>query len=476
MREDKEHWVFVWQALLANDQHLPEGWDLAKLIQLGCEWLAVRENEDHWAFVWQALLANEQHLPEGWDLAGLVRLGRERLGGREGKDEWAFVWRELLAKATCLADGWDLARLVRLGCEWLGGREGMDQWTYVWQALLANGHCLPKRWDLARLVRLGCEWLDGRGDKDQWAFVWRALLANAKRLPEGWDQARLVRLGCEWLEGRESQDSWSYVWGLLLDHEAEWADELRMAEMVTLGETWLGKHLYTDSAPVVMSRLLRLTERVPFRARQRVAPLVGHWAAHCEHYSVGAAGRVLEDMADVGFARVPQVEASGIAWCQANAEHPAWIIVVVKFLCFTSGDAQWDRLASDMAGLVISHPNLVVRMLDEAERLMRQASRHARSPAFSELLGALARRAQAPQWAEARAWLEQKTCLEAVICIGPKSMTLCKLPNGLYAAVNGIKKGSHLRPDEICLVRLDDLAPEVGLVHVSLVNQKVGQG
>ncbi len=164
-------------------------------MQLGCEWLAGRENKDQWKYVWEALLARPQVLPEGWSEQRLVQLGCEWLAGRENKDQWNYVWQALLVHPWDLPEGWSEQCLVKQGCEWLAGREDKDQWAFVWQDLLARPQVLPEGWSEQCLVKQGCEWLDGRGNKELWNYVWQALLARSQKLPEGWDVSRLADMG-----------------------------------------------------------------------------------------------------------------------------------------------------------------------------------------------------------------------------------------------------------------------------------------
>ena len=70
--EDGAHWAHVWQEALSSP---PVSFGLTALLALGCEWLDGREDIYQWKYVWGALLAHARQLPEGWDLAKLIQLG-----------------------------------------------------------------------------------------------------------------------------------------------------------------------------------------------------------------------------------------------------------------------------------------------------------------------------------------------------------------------------------------------------------------
>ncbi|WP_199103218.1 S1 RNA-binding domain-containing protein, partial [Aquitalea sp. ASV11] len=190
-----------------------------ELLRLGAQWLAGREDRAEWNYVWQALLAQREALPEGLTFGELLRLGAQWLAGREDRAEWNYVWQALLAQREALPEGLTFGDLLRLGAQWLAGREDRAEWAHVWNDLLAQRDALPEGLTLGDLLRLGAQWLAGREDRAEWAHVWQDLLAQRDALPEGLTLSELLRLGAQWLAGREDTEEWGFICEALLDQQ-----------------------------------------------------------------------------------------------------------------------------------------------------------------------------------------------------------------------------------------------------------------
>jgi len=315
-REESNEWNYIWQALLAQRDVLPESLPLSELLQCGATWLTGREDRDEWNYIWQALLAQRDALPESLPLSELLERGATWLTGREDRDQWNYIWQALLGQRDTLPESLPLSELLQRGAIWLTGREDREQWAHVWQALLAQQDTLPENLLLSELLERGATWLTGHEDRDEWAHVWEALLAQRDALPESLPLSELLQRGATWLTGREDRDEWNYIWQALLAQRDVLPESLPLSELLQHGATWLTGHDYD----------------------------VKEWGIVCE--------RLLELKYQNGdfFA----IAADWLTQASGKAE---WPILAAKFIVATPHHATSTKFAVTLAGLIHANPN-----------------------------------------------------------------------------------------------------------------------
>ncbi|MDO9346631.1 MAG: S1 RNA-binding domain-containing protein [Pseudomonas sp.] len=403
-REDRAEWTYVWRALLAQGESLPEDMRLGDLMRLGVEWLDGREDRPEWAHVWWALLAQGESLPEGMRRGELMHLGVEWLAGREDRAEWTYVWQNLLSQGESLPEDMRLGELIRLGVEWLAGREDRAEWNYVWRALLAQGKSLPEDVRLGEQLRLGMEWLVGREDRAGWTHVWQYLLAQRESLPEDVRLGELMRLGREWLAGREDRAEWTYVWQELLAQGKSLPEDVRLGELLRLGMEWLAGREDRAEWTHVWQDLLEQGEPLPEDVRLGELLRLGmEWLAGRENTNKW--GFVCEAMLDQRYQAIDFIEQVA-TWLESTKDKPEWPLLAAKFIVVAPQHPASADFAVNLAGRISACPNSghwfktvnLVRNLTTVIGL---------PPSVRNWLQVLHSRKELPAWAEASRCMDE---------------------------------------------------------------------
>jgi len=388
-REDRVEWSYIWRALLAQSESLPDNMPLAELLGMGAAWLSGREDQAEWARVWQALLEQGDSSPDSMTLAELLETGAAWLPGREDRAEWARVWQQLLAHHNVLPDSIQLAELQGTGAAWLPGREDRAEWNYVWRALLAQGGFLPVSMPLAELLGMGAVWLPGREDRAEWTHVWQDLLAQGDFLPVSMPLAELLGMGAAWLPGREDRAEWAHVWQDLLAHANVQPDSLPLAELLRLGSSWLAGHEGTE------------------------------WGFVCE-------ALLEQQFQDHDF-----IEQAA-AWLKCTDAKPEWSLLSAKFIVANPRHAASADFAQILVERIKASPNnghwfktvdLVSNLTDDIEL----------SCEVRDWLQTLHARRKAPAWAEARRRMDEGSPVEGRVTVIKANACGVELDIGLVA-------------------------------------------
>ncbi|MFG0453900.1 S1 RNA-binding domain-containing protein, partial [Shewanella mangrovisoli] len=159
-------WNYIWQALLAQRDALPESLPLSELLQRGATWLTGREDRAEWAHAWQALLEQRDALPESLPLSELLQRGATWLTGREDRADWAHVWQALLAQRDALPESLPLSELLQRGATWLTERENRaEEWGFVCERLL------EQQYQDRNFFEIAANWLTQASEKPEWPLL-----------------------------------------------------------------------------------------------------------------------------------------------------------------------------------------------------------------------------------------------------------------------------------------------------------------
>ncbi len=202
-------WSFVLQDMLRSSVGHPTV--IQDLATQAWSWLPGRENRLDWSYVWQALLAQREHLSNVVPLTRLLAQGAAWLPGREHQGDWIHVWNSLLAEHRHIPSEITWAQLLSSAFDWLRAPEARGAWPQVWRQALEQREHFPNEDSLEQHLILGWNWLSGREDRDEWCDVFRSLLALREMLPKEITRTQLIDTGCRWLLSRPDTPRWPVI-------------------------------------------------------------------------------------------------------------------------------------------------------------------------------------------------------------------------------------------------------------------------